>query len=190
MKRKTRKTNSGFTLVEVMVVTLIMSIFSIFLVTLIKTTQTAWSIENTAVPVRGEAKRSIEVIAKELREGDPSAFSGATIGGSGNSQTITFYVPNQVSQSAITSWRKVLFSRDSTNQEISRRMRTDNSAFTYTDSCTQHSTDSCTTVGRNINSLQLSKSNNVVTVTIGTTKTTPEGTVLQTSISSQIRLRN
>ncbi len=190
MKRKMWKENSGFTLIEVMVVIAIMAIFSIFLVVLIKTTQTAWSIENTAVPVRGEAKRSIEVIAKELREGDPSAFSGTTIGGSGTSQTVTFYVPNQVSSSTITSWRKVLFSRDSTNNEISRRMRTDNSAFAYTDSCTTHNTDNCTTVGRNITSLTFSQSNSVVTLTIGTTKTTPEGTVLQTSISSQIRLRN
>ena len=190
MIQKTWKTNSGFTLFEVLTVTAIMSIFSIFLVDLVMATQKAWSIENTSVPVRGEAKRSLEVIAKELREGDPSVFSGITIGGSGSSQNITFYVPNQVSASAISSWRKVLFSHDSTNKEVSRRMRTDNSAFAYTDSCAAHNTDSCTTVARNVNSFQFSQSNNQVTVTIGTNKTTAEGIVLQTTISSQIRLRN
>ena len=190
MKQKTWKTNSGFTLIELIIVTAIMSIFSIFLVNLVMTTQKAWSIENTSVPVRGDAKRTIEVIARELREGDPSAYSGITIGGSGTSQSITFYVPRTVSQSAITSWRKILFSHDSTNKDVSRRMRIDNSAFAYTDSCTQHNTDSCTTVARNVISLQFSQSNNVVTATVGTSKTTTEGIALQTTISSQIRLRN
>ena len=191
MKRKIGARNSGLTLIEVMIVIALMSIFSIFLVNLLMVTQTAWSIENTSVPVRAEAKRTLEVIAKELREGDPSAFSGATIGGSGTSQSITFYVPNQVSQSAITSWRKVLFSHDSTNKEVSRRMRTDNSAFAFTDSCSVHNTDGCTTVGRNINSLQFAQSNSTTyTVTAGTSKVSPEGRTLQATVSSQLRLRN
>jgi len=173
MKRKTWKTNSGFTLIEVIIVTAIMSIFSIFLVDLVMTTQKAWSIENTSVSVRGEAKRTLEVIAKELREGDPSAVGGVTIGGSGTSQTITFSVPNQVSQATILSWRQIQYAHDSVQKQVTRTV-----------------SGTTTTVGRDINSLQFSQSNNVVTVTVGTNKLTAEGITLQTTISSQIRMRN
>ena len=136
-------------------------------------TQNAWSIENTAVPARAEAKRALESIAKELREGDPSALGGVTIGGSGTSQTITFSVPNQVSQTVILSWRQIQFAHDAAQKQVTRTV-----------------SGTTTVLGRNVNSLQFSQSNNVVTATIGTTKTTPEGTTLQTTLSSQIRLRN
>lgn len=173
MKRKTWKINSGFTLIEVLIVTAIMSIFSIFLVDLVTTTQKAWSIENTSVPVRGEAKRTLEVIAKELREADPSAPSSVTIGGSGTSQSITFSVPNQVSQSTILSWRQIQFAHDLIQKQVTRTV----GGIT-------------TIVSRDINSLQFSQSNNVVTVTVGTNKLTAEGIMLQTTIGSQIRMRN
>ena len=173
MNRKIARGNSGMTLIELTIVGALLSIFSIFMVNIVMLTQTAWSVENTAVPVRTEGKRTLESIAKELREGDPSAPGGVVIGGSGNSQTITFSVPNQVSKTAILSYRQIQFAHDSAQSQVTR---TANSATS--------------TVGRNINSLQFSQANNVVTVTIGTTKISAEGRTLQTTVSTQIRLRN
>lgn len=173
MKKKSQKANSGVTLIEVMVVTAILSVFSTFLVSLLMTSQNAWLIENTSVPVRAEAKRTVETIVKELREGDPTAPGGITIGGPNNSQ-ITFSVPDQVSQTKILSWRQVQFSHNSVTQEVTR---------------TEKGND--TVLGRNVTSLQFSLANNVITTTIGAQKTIPGGTAtIQSILTSQIKLRN
>ena len=174
MRKHKRLHNAGLTLMETLISSALLAIFSIFIVNIVVVTQKAWTIEHTAVPVRAEAKKTIEVISKELREGDPSAPGGVAIGGSGNSQTITFSVPNQVSDSSISSWRQVQFTHDVGQNYVNR---------TSSDTGT-------TTIGRNINLLQFSQANNIVTTTIRATKATPEGTNLQTTLSSQVRLRN
>ena len=178
-----RQQNVGLTLIEMMIVTALLSIFSIFIVNLIVVTQKAWTIEHTAVPIRNEAKRSLEVMAKELREGDPSAPGGVAIGGTGNSQNITFSVPNQVSQTSILSWRQVQFTHQTDSAQCSNN--------TQITPCVTRTTNGTTAIiGRNINSLQFTQANNIVTATVGTSKATPEGATLQTTLSSQVRLRN
>ena len=176
MKKNKTRHNAGFTLMEMMVSMSLLSIFSIFMVNLVMVTQQAWTIEYTAAPVRTEAKKTLEVIAKELREADPSAAGGVVIGtngGNSSSQSITFSVPNQVSQTSIQSWRVIQFNHDTTQNLVNRVAG-----------------GTTTVVGRNINSLQFSVASNVVTTTIGASKATPDGRTLQATLSSQVRLRN
>lgn len=164
----------GMTLVEVLIVLALLSVFSIFVVSLVIISQNAWVVQNTAVPVRAEAKQTMEAMAKELRAGDPSA--GVTIGGPNNSQ-ITFSIPNQVSQNGVLNWRQIQFSYDPANQQV---MRTE----------TANGIATTTTLGRNVQSLQFALANNVVTTTIGTARTTSAGLTIQTALTSQLRLRN
>ncbi len=173
MKEKKRKANSGTTLIEVIVVVSILSVFSIFLVSLVITSQNAWLVQNTSVPVRAEAKRTVEAMVKELREGDLTAPGGIVIGGANNSQ-ITFSVPNQVSQVGILSWRQIQLSHDTAAQEI---VRTENGVNTV--------------LGRNVTSLQFLLTNNIITAIVGTQKTMSGGTTnIQSTLTSQIKLRN
>lgn len=173
MNRKDEKSNAGMTLIEVMVVLSLLSMFSIFLVSLVTTSQNAMMIQNTAVPVRTEAKQAMEAMVKELREADPSAPGGVVIGGVNNSQ-ITFQVPNQVSQTGILSWRQIQFSHDAVGQQV---IRTENAAATI--------------LGRNVTSLTFTLAANVITTALGASRTTPIGaTVIQFPLTSQVRLRN
>ena len=173
MKTKKRKANAGLSLIEVMVVSGLLTFFSIFLVSLIVVSQNAWIIQNNAVPVRAEAKRTMESMIKELREGDPSAAGGVVIAGTNDSQ-ITFEVPDEVSQTGISSWRQIQFSYDQGDQEVVR---------------TESGTD--TTIGRNVQSLQfVLADSDTITITLGTQRTTAGGTVLQATLTSQVKLRN
>lgn len=175
MKNRKIKSNSGLTLLEMMIGSALLALFSIFLVNFVMTTQKAWMIEHTAVPIRNDAKRALEVMVKEFREGDPSAYGGISISGSAPSQTIAFSVPREVNQSSILSYRAVTFAHNATQKYITR------------------TTDGVTDiVARNIDSLlfSYSSSNQIVTATVGTSKATPEGTTLQTTLSAQARFRN
>ncbi|MBI3999928.1 MAG: type II secretion system protein [Candidatus Omnitrophica bacterium] len=172
MSKKRWKTNSGLTLVEILVVMSILSIFAIFLVSLVITSQNAWMVQNTSVPVRAEVKRAMETMVKEFREADPSAPGGIAISGANNSQ-ITFSVPNQVSQAGILSWRQIQFSYDQIQRQV---IRTENGANTV--------------LGRNVQSLQFAQANNIVSATVGTSVTTMSGMIIQSTLTSQAKVRN
>ena len=172
MKTEKLKSNSGLTITEVIVVLGILSVFSIFLVNIVITSQNAWLVQNTSVPMRVEAKQTMEAMAKELREGDPSAPGGIVIGGAGNSQ-ITFQVPNQVSQAGVQSWRQIQFSHNVALQQVVRTEGVN-----------------VTTLGRNITSLQFAEANNVITTTVGARRITSGGLDVRSTLTSQVRLRN
>ena len=164
--------NKGMTLIEMMVVMGIVSVFSIFVVNLVITSQNAFLIQNSAVPMRSEAKKTMETIVKELREADPSAAGGIMI--DNNSSRITFSVPNQVSQLGIQSWRQIQFSLNTNTQEA---IRTESGVNTV--------------IGRTVEQLTFANDgNNAITITVQTTRTTSSGTVMRSQLSSQTRLRN
>ncbi len=175
-----RKKQAGLSLIELVVVSSILSVFSIFMVNLLMVTQNALSIQRTGTPVRTEAKLAMEYMAKELREADLSApdldGDGTVIDIDQNGSQITFLKPNQVTQAGVISWRCVQFSL--AQQQVNRIE--DNAT------CTAAST----VIGRNVNSLQFARTNNdVITVTVGTTLTGRMGT-MQSTLTSQIKLRN
>ena len=163
-------------MIEMVVVTSLIAIISVFLVNLVVTSQNALLIENTAAPVRAQAKQAMETMEKELREADPSSPTpgGVTIGGSGTSQSITFYIPDDVSKTQIDSWKQITYAHDADEKQIAR-----------TESGTS------TIIGRDISGLQFSTSNNVVTITVTASKTISGGTgTIQFPLISQVRLRN
>ena len=168
--------NRGMTLIELMLVVSLISIFSIFLVNLVMASQNAMVVQNTTVPVRAEARQILEAMMKELREADPSATGGISIGGSGNSQDITFRVPNQVSSTGVVSWTKIKFFQDPTTKEVRRTVN-----------------DVTTTVlGRNAEILQFTNpSTNVYHATLQTQKTITGGTdVVTSTLNSEVKVRN
>ena len=175
MKNRKSRPNSGVTLVEMVMVTFILAIFSIFLVNFVAASNKAMAVQNAGVPARAEAKQTMEAMIKELREGDPSGPDGITISGSSPSQSITFNIPNEVSSSGgIESWREIQFSRDATAKEVLR----DEDGTT-------------TTIGRNVESLTFSSSNNVITASLQTQKTISGGSdTVTATLTSQARLRN
>lgn len=171
-----RMNDRGLTLIELTLVVSLISIFSIFMVNLVMASQNAMIVQNTTVPVRAEARQILEAMVKELREADPSATGGISIGGSGNFQNITFRVPNQVSSGAIVSWTKIKFDIDSTTKEVTRTVN-----------------DVTTTIlGRNAEVLQFTNpSINVYKATLQTQKTLTGGTnVVTSTLSSEVQVRN
>jgi len=172
MKKTGRSLNSGVTLIETIMVVAIMAIFSVFLINFVAASNKATAVQQAAVPSRSEAKQAMEAMMKELREGDPSAAGGVTV----NSSTVVFSIPNQVSQTnGIQSWKQIQYSYDSTNKRINR----------IEDGTTT------TVLGRNVESLSFSKSNDVVTATLQTQVTISGSTdTVTTSLTSQARLRN
>ena len=176
MKPKKEKNNLGFTLIEMMMAASLLSIFSIFLVSLVLVTQRALLINNTAVPVRFEAKQVLESMLKEIRAADPypSPNPAATITGTGNSQAITFRIPNQVTSSGPISWRQIQFSHNAGAQEV---IRTENAVNTV--------------IGRNVTSLTFALANNSIASTVGTQRTMAGGTTtIQLTLTGQGKLRN
>ena len=173
MKKMNWTANQGLSLTEVIVVMAILSIFSIFVANLIITSQNAWLIQHTAMPARAEARQTMEAITKELREADPTAPGGVTIGGVNNSQ-ITFRIPNQVSQTGILSWRQIQIALDTVQQQVTR---TENGAATV--------------LGRNAETLQFTLANNTVITTLGTAKAITQGmTTIRSRLSTETKLRN
>ena len=171
-----RNSNQGMTLIELTLVVSLMSIFSIFLVNLVMASQNTMAVQNTTVPVRAEARQILEAMMKELREADPSASGGITIGGSGNVQDITFKIPNQVSSTGVTSWTTIKFDLDSTAKQVRRTVN-----------------DVTTTVlGRNAEALQFTNpSANVYKATVQIQKTMTGGSdTITSTVSSEIKVRN
>lgn len=168
-----RKQQTGLSLLELMVVSSILSVFSIFMVNLLMVTQNALSIQNTGTPVRTEAKLAMEYMAKELREADP----GAPLGINGGNGQITFYKPYLVTQAGVQSWCRVQFQQ--VGQEVRR---------------TQDGAPGCPQVqneliGRNVALLQFAVNADVVTATVQTSMQGKMGTI-QSTLTSQIKLRN
>ena len=64
---------------EVVIVSGILSIFSIFIVGLLMVTRDAMAIQNIGTPVRTEAKKTMDFIARELRESDVSSDDLVTL---------------------------------------------------------------------------------------------------------------
>lgn len=175
MKRLS-KNNRGLTLIELMFVVTLISIFSIFMVNLVMASQNTMAVQNAAVPVRAEARQILESMMKELRAADPSATGGISIGGSGNSQTITFRIPNQVSSTSIMSWTKVEFYLDATSKEV--RKEVDDTTVTV--------------VGRDAEVLQFTNpATNVYHATVQIQKKISGGTgTITSSLSSEAKVRN
>ncbi len=172
------KSNRGLTLVELMMVMSLISIISIFLVNVVMTAQNSMTVQQTSVPVWAEARQTLESMTKELRAADPSATGGISIGGSGNSQDITFSIPKAVSnsQNKVISWTKIKFYRDSTAKEIRRTVN-----------------DVTTTVlGHNAETLQFTNpSTNVYKATLQTQKTISGGSdIITSNLSSEVKVRN
>lgn len=80
----------GFTLIEILVATLIMSVIMAALFVSLSIGQSSWFIGDTAIELRDQTIRSIMNMDKELSETRPSKINLA-IGAV--SSTITFYVP-------------------------------------------------------------------------------------------------
>ena len=176
MNRKREINHRGVTLVELIFVISLISIISIFLINVVMTSQNSMAVQNTAIPVWAEARKTLDVMTKELRAADPSASGGISIGGSGNTQDITFRIPNQVSSSGVISWTKVKFHRDSTAKEIQRTVN-----------------DVTTTVlGRDAEALQFTNpSANVYKVTLQIQKAISGGTdTITSNLSSEVKVRN
>lgn len=176
MKRLREKNDRGITLIELMLVVSLISIVSIFLVKVVMTSQNSMAVQQTSVPVWAEARQTLESMTKELRAADPSATGGISIGGSGNSQDITFRIPNQVSNTGVVSWTKIKFDRDPTSKEIRR---------TVDDLTT-------TVLGRNAEVLQFTNpSANVYQATLQIQKTVSGGTnTISSNLSSEVKVRN
>ena len=178
-----KKTQSGFTLVELMFVTLILAIFSIFLISFSMTSQTALEVGRTAVSTRADAKQAMEAMIKELREA--SLKNGKTIQlNPDGTPGICFKIPLTVSQSAPTSWKQIKFTYNSAAKRIDRiEINSDNCSV----AC---STGNCATFARNVQSLQFTKTNDVVDVTISANETTAGGRSLVSTLTSQVTVRN
>ena len=166
------KTNKGFTLVELMVVTGLLSVISLFLVTMSAVSRTAWEMQLSSVSVRTEAKKAAESIAKELRQTSLTNPNGVVV--SADNTGINFAIPETVSQYSIASWQPVEFSYDAPNQQI---IRTENGA-------------NATTLARRVQSVQFTLTNNVVTAIIRTAGTTPRGTPVTSLQTVQATMRN
>lgn len=169
---KRDKKNKGFTLVELMVVTVLLSVVSLFLVTMTMVSRIAWEMQFSSILMRNEAKKAMETVAKELRQTSLSNPNGVVI--SPDTTGINFAVPNVVSQASIVSWRPVEFSYDAANQQL---IRTENGA-------------NATTLARQVQSMQFTRINNVVTATIQTGGTTPRGTPISSLQTVQATMRN
>ncbi len=176
MKRLRKKMSRGLTLIELIIVVALTSIFSIFLVNLVMASQQTMAVQNTAVPIRAESRQIVDAITKELRAADATAPGGITIGGSGNSQTITFRLPNQVSNTGVTSWTKVKFYLDASSKEVRKEV---NDA-------------TVTVVGHNVEVLQFTNpSSNVYKAIIQTQKSITGGTnTILSNLSSEVKVRN
>lgn len=167
--KKTRR-NDGFSLIELMLVTVLMSIFSLFIVNLTILSRHAYEIQLSSTHVRDEAKRGIESMLKELRQ--TSLINGVTIT---NGDTIDFTIPNQVSPAGIQSWRAIRYAFDAPNQQI---VRTEGGA-------------NLSVLARQIQALQFARANNVVTATVTTADTTStDGFATSARLISQITMRN
>jgi prepilin-type N-terminal cleavage/methylation domain-containing protein len=174
---KRKKGQAGLTLLEMMVVSSLISIFSIFMVNVLMITQNALALQKRGTPVRTEAKQAMEYMAKELREADLTAPGGIDV--IPNTQ-ITFKKPKQVTTWGISSWRCVQF--DKVGTDIYRYESED-------ESCVDSNPD---LIGRNVSSLQFNQiTNNIIGVTVGTSLTdTNIAAPMQSTLTSQIKLRN
>ena len=165
----------GLTLIEMIIVTAIIAIFSVFLAQFVAVSNKAMAVQQAAVPARAEAKQTMETMIKDLREGDPSGPDGVTISGTAPTQSIIFNIPDEVSSSGgIQSWREIEFSLDPDTNEVSRA-----------------EDGTATVVGRNVQSLTFSSSNNVITANLQTETTIAGGSdTVTATLTSQARLRN
>jgi len=184
------RNQAGMSLLEMIVVSAILSTFSLFIGSLIMVTQDAVAIQSTGTPVRTEAKQTMEYIAKELREADLSAATRLLLPPNGididpNNQ-ITFYKPDQIDDAGIQSRRCVQFYLNTggiTTEEQQRVYRIESS--------NQNCAGTPELIGRNVSSLQFAFNNGVVTTNITTTKTSQEtAATMQSTLTSQFKLRN
>jgi type II secretory pathway pseudopilin PulG len=184
IQKKNKKKIIGLTMVEMIVVMTILAIFSIFIVSFVVTSRQAWEVQNSSMAVRFEAKEGMETMVKELRETSLGSPIGITIPASPNNNTICFAIPNQISASKISSWKRVVYAYDSTNKQIIRKENGTDCSI----SCP--SASSCKTLARNVESLQFSRSTDLVTVTVATSGTSQSGIGNSSTLNSQIVLRN
>lgn len=170
--QKKNKNEGGFTMVELMCVTGLMSIFSLFIVMMAMVSRTAWEMQISSVVVRSEAKKAMESVTKELHQTSLSNPNGVVV--LPDNTGINFAVPDVVSLDDIVSWRPVEFSYDAANQQL---IRTEGGA-------------NATTLARRVQAVQFTLANNVVTATIQTGGTTPRGTAISSLQTVQATMRN
>jgi len=171
----------GFTLVEVLVTSLIMSIIMVALFMALSVGQRSWFVGDAAIDLRDQTIRAVMTMNKELSS---TATAGAreinlTTGASAN--TVTFYVPHDnnadgsiVDASGNIEWTGgITYSRNGSNQIV----RTFGAATSV--------------LGNNISALQFTRiADRILQVDIAATKTPRTGQTIHDQEQAIIKMRN
>lgn len=89
------KKESGFTLVETVVIFFIFLVLIGALLTVLATGKTSWQVGSARIDLQQELRKSMDWIAEELRQGSSSAISDVPVDGAWYS-SITFRTPEDV----------------------------------------------------------------------------------------------
>jgi prepilin-type N-terminal cleavage/methylation domain-containing protein len=203
--RKTLK-KKGFTLVETLVSVLIFSLMSVGLFVVLTTGQSTWHTIDVSVQLQQALRQSLQRVSRELHESgfDSTGACEVTIqdaAGPGNSDILRFKVPvdydadgdvldgganiewgaplQWLSKTAGTLFLNYTIEYSLNNGQFLRKVYNATNALVRTDIFADHITD-----------FQVSRNNNIVTLTVSSSRNTVYGRVLNASVTTDVLLRN
>jgi prepilin-type N-terminal cleavage/methylation domain-containing protein len=112
-----KKAKKGFTIFELMVVMSLVALISVFLVALLNLSNDAWRMGTTSSTVQQETKRALEQMIREIREADPQAINGITVG---PDTQITFRVPQSLGRYGPYLHNEIKYSWNAATKQIER----------------------------------------------------------------------
>ena len=174
----------GLTLVELMIVLLIFSIILGAIFAIMNVSRTSWQTGNVQVEMQQETRKGMDRMLSELRQSGQTVITGVPANGASYS-SVTFQIPEDSdSDGDVTD--------GSGNIEWSAQI-------TYSlggldgEQLLRASGGSSTVLANKITSLQFSRAAgtpNILEISLQAQKNTAQGTTIQSTVNSQVNLRN
>lgn len=110
------KRNKGLTLIEIIIVIFLFSIILTAIFSAMATAKTSWTSGGSRLSVQQEARRGLNTMTRELRQGRLSMITGVPADGA-NYPSITFQIPDTVTASGTTWSNNIQYSIGGLNNE-------------------------------------------------------------------------
>jgi len=171
--------DKGLTLFEIIIVVFLFSITLGAIFTALATARTSWKAGSSQLTVQQEARRGLNTMLKELRQGRLSTITGVPTDGT-NYSTITFQIPSSISAGGTTWSSNIQYSLGGLQNAQLLRTQDGNQRV----------------LANNISALNFSRNasaTDVINVNVSTEKNTFPGlgtTQSNITLNSQIKARN
>jgi prepilin-type N-terminal cleavage/methylation domain-containing protein len=170
------KSESGMSLVEVMVTVVIFSFVLGAIYTVLNTGEAAWETNKTRIELQQETRKAMDWMINDLRQAGNSSIVDVPADGLTTHHQITFKTPSTVTNGTI-QWNasSIVFALNGTN--LRRTLGAGTPKI----------------IAQNISSVTFRRqatSSNIVEITITSQKTSAKGLVVQYPFSFNVRIRN